>query len=50
MIPENDHNMYTCIKEKPRHVGSYLDKFGYMLVVDIIIMYLYIYIYIYIYI
>ena len=28
MLPENDHNIYTCSKV-PRHVGSHCDKYNY---------------------
>lgn len=30
MIPLHDHNFYTC-SDRPRHVGSHLDKFNYTL-------------------
>ncbi|XP_051865786.1 beta-1,4-galactosyltransferase 3 isoform X1 [Pristis pectinata] len=31
LIPENDHNIYTCDPDHPRHVSIAMNKFGYQL-------------------
>lgn len=29
LIPENDHNLYTCDPWSPKHVSIAMNKFGY---------------------
>lgn len=31
LIPENDHNIYTCDRSHPKHVSIAMNKFGYQL-------------------